>query len=96
MELKEGKWINPFLYAPWQIIAHGLNRGLWKCMEFNKPFQRFIKLELRKLNMPHSFNKIWIHTIWSTKTNHSLWFKPWALKIHGIEQNRFNGLINYN
>ena len=26
-----------------------------------------IKLDLRKLDMSHSFNKIWIHAIWATK-----------------------------
>jgi putative transposase len=34
---------------------------------FIKPFQWFI-LDIHKpIPMPHSFNKIWIHAIWSTK-----------------------------
>ena len=44
-----------------------------------KPFQRFKRQEL---NMPHSFNKIWIHAIWSTKERLPLIYPAVETKIH--------------
>jgi REP element-mobilizing transposase RayT len=45
-----------------KYITHGLNRGLKECKE-----SITVLTVLKLTNMPHSYNKIWIHAIWSTK-----------------------------
>ena len=71
------------------IIAHGLNRGLWVCIKFRKTvltvYGNVLICPVHLLIFGNKHENI-LYTI------HIPQFKPWAIGMNEISENRFNGL----